>query len=397
MSNDQEALGALNLYSAKPHAYDSDSVDLALVFASHAATAISNAELVTGLQTALQSRHLIGVAQGILMAQYDMGLETAFEVLRRYSSHANVKLRDVALRVVELRSLPEDYADLEVASGRTRSPRPRTSPLSRVRLPSRAPERPAGAYARPVKPFLLLGTRDDDGAADNEYAAFLEFTRLDESTLRRVRLERGPLGTGRPLRVVGDPPGWRAVQLQRPGRAEVPGPAPRRGGPSPAARRRRRAGLPVPGRLLRHRHARHAPGRGRGPDLRRARRRRRLSASPPEGRADPLTGALPHAFEAFTGHKEAIRSPPAARGDAGLDEHLPGARLPGRPQRLRHPVPPRARRRRAVPAHRGLQALGLLRARTRPTTSRRWRARAASRRRRCCSSASWSCTPATGP
>jgi GAF domain-containing protein len=113
MANDQETLGALNLYSATPNAYDSDSVDLALVFASHAATAINNSQLVSGLQTALQSRHLIGVAQGILMAQYDMGLETAFEVLRRYSSHTNVKLRDVALRVVELRALPEDYADIE--------------------------------------------------------------------------------------------------------------------------------------------------------------------------------------------------------------------------------------------------------------------------------------------
>jgi GAF domain-containing protein len=135
MSNDQEALGALNLYSAEPHAYDSDSVDLALVFASHAATAISNAELVTGLQTALQSRHLIGVAQGILMAQYDMGLETAFEVLRRYSSHTNVKLRDVALRVVELRSLPEDYADLEVAREHAIDEAPDASPE-----PSPAPE-----------------------------------------------------------------------------------------------------------------------------------------------------------------------------------------------------------------------------------------------------------------
>ncbi|MFP5252515.1 MAG: GAF and ANTAR domain-containing protein [Actinomycetes bacterium] len=117
MANDEHVLGALNLYCTTPHGYDSDAVDLALVFASHAATAISNARLVDGLQTALQSRHLIGVAQGILMAQYDMGLETAFEVLRRYSSHANVKLRDIALQVVETRSLPEDYASVAQADG----------------------------------------------------------------------------------------------------------------------------------------------------------------------------------------------------------------------------------------------------------------------------------------
>ncbi|MGA9746291.1 MAG: GAF and ANTAR domain-containing protein [Nocardioides sp.] len=112
MADDREALGALNMYARKPHAWDTDSIDLALVFASHAATAISNSQLVSGLQTALQSRHLIGVAQGILMSHYDMGLETAFEVLRRYSSHTNVKLRDVAQRVVELRTLPDDYSQI---------------------------------------------------------------------------------------------------------------------------------------------------------------------------------------------------------------------------------------------------------------------------------------------
>jgi GAF domain-containing protein len=128
MANDDEVLGALNLYSTKVHAYDSDAVDLALVFASHAATAINNARLVDGLQTALQSRHLIGVAQGILMSQYDMALETAFEVLRRYSSHTNVKLRDVALRVVELRALPEDYADIDNADANRELGEPNASP-----------------------------------------------------------------------------------------------------------------------------------------------------------------------------------------------------------------------------------------------------------------------------
>jgi GAF domain-containing protein len=117
LADDAAALGALNLYSRKPHGWDADSVDLALVFASHAATAVSNTQLVSGLQTALQSRHLIGVAQGILKAQYDMGLETAFEVLRRYSSHTNVKLRDVAQRVVELRALPDDYSELATDEG----------------------------------------------------------------------------------------------------------------------------------------------------------------------------------------------------------------------------------------------------------------------------------------
>ncbi len=45
-----------------------------------------------------------------------------------------------------------------------------------------------------MKPFLLLATREDDAAADNEYESFLRFTGLSEATLRRVRLERGRLG-----------------------------------------------------------------------------------------------------------------------------------------------------------------------------------------------------------
>jgi GMP synthase (glutamine-hydrolysing) len=46
-----------------------------------------------------------------------------------------------------------------------------------------------------VKPFLFLGIRAEDVAADEEYAAMLRCTGLDESQLRRVRLEQGALAT----------------------------------------------------------------------------------------------------------------------------------------------------------------------------------------------------------
>jgi GMP synthase (glutamine-hydrolysing) len=45
-----------------------------------------------------------------------------------------------------------------------------------------------------VKPFLLLATRAEDLAADDEYAAFLRFGGLDEKDLHRVRLERPDAG-----------------------------------------------------------------------------------------------------------------------------------------------------------------------------------------------------------
>ncbi len=46
-----------------------------------------------------------------------------------------------------------------------------------------------------MRPFLFLGTRAEDAAADNEYDAVLAGTGLAERDLRRVRLEREELGT----------------------------------------------------------------------------------------------------------------------------------------------------------------------------------------------------------
>jgi GMP synthase (glutamine-hydrolysing) len=44
-----------------------------------------------------------------------------------------------------------------------------------------------------VKPFVLLATRAEDLPADEEYALFLRGTGLDERELIRVRLEAGPM------------------------------------------------------------------------------------------------------------------------------------------------------------------------------------------------------------
>lgn len=44
-----------------------------------------------------------------------------------------------------------------------------------------------------MKPFVLLATRAEDGPADEEYALFLRYTGLDESDLRRIRLEADPM------------------------------------------------------------------------------------------------------------------------------------------------------------------------------------------------------------
>ncbi|UOY03033.1 glutamine amidotransferase [Blastococcus sp. PRF04-17] len=44
-----------------------------------------------------------------------------------------------------------------------------------------------------MRPFLLLSSRGEDVAAEDEYAAFLRFSGLDPARLHRVRMEAGPL------------------------------------------------------------------------------------------------------------------------------------------------------------------------------------------------------------
>jgi hypothetical protein len=108
-----EQLGTLHLYAAHPQAFSPEAVDRARVFALQAAATVGSARLVNGLRTAVQSRHLIGIAQGILMQRYELDVDASFEVLRRYSSHANIKLRDVAQLVVDQGLLPRSSTDLD--------------------------------------------------------------------------------------------------------------------------------------------------------------------------------------------------------------------------------------------------------------------------------------------
>jgi hypothetical protein len=106
-----EPMGALNLYSVRSGAFaDRDVVDLALVYAVHATTALSSARRASTLQTAVSSRHVIGMAQGIAMERYGIDQHQSFELLRRLSSTTNVKLRDVATQIVETRAIPHERA-----------------------------------------------------------------------------------------------------------------------------------------------------------------------------------------------------------------------------------------------------------------------------------------------
>jgi GAF domain-containing protein len=98
----RETLGALNLYSRARHAFDESARVTGLIFASHAAVALSNARTKAQLEEAVRSRTVIGQAQGILMERDRLTAEEAFDVLRRASQTLQMKLRHVAERIVQI-------------------------------------------------------------------------------------------------------------------------------------------------------------------------------------------------------------------------------------------------------------------------------------------------------
>lgn len=99
-------LGALNLYSCAAGGFDERSATVGELFAAHAAVAYSAAQRESALERALRSRELVGQAQGILMERSRLTAEQAFAALQRASQDRNVKLAEVARRLVETGDLP---------------------------------------------------------------------------------------------------------------------------------------------------------------------------------------------------------------------------------------------------------------------------------------------------
>jgi GAF domain-containing protein len=105
---DGEGIGALNLYSREVEAFGPAQEAQARRFSEPAAVVVANAHifwecrrLAENLEAAMGSRAVIEQAKGILMARQGIDADTAFDMLRRASQRENVKLRDVARRLVE--------------------------------------------------------------------------------------------------------------------------------------------------------------------------------------------------------------------------------------------------------------------------------------------------------
>lgn len=94
------SLAALNFYAEAPNAFASDAVEMGLIYAAHTTVAWNSVRREQQFRTALSNRDVIGQAKGMLMERFNVDAVAAFELLRRLSQDANVKLAQVAERVV---------------------------------------------------------------------------------------------------------------------------------------------------------------------------------------------------------------------------------------------------------------------------------------------------------
>jgi GAF domain-containing protein len=101
-----ERLGALTVMGARRHEWSPRELNLAMVFATHASTAMHIARLADTARFTVEARHRIGMAQGILMQRYGMDKDAAFSLLQRYSNATNTKVRDLAGQVCARGDLP---------------------------------------------------------------------------------------------------------------------------------------------------------------------------------------------------------------------------------------------------------------------------------------------------
>lgn len=117
-----EAVGALNLYSRRPEAFDSRTAKSLQPIADYAAEVISTSplyayslEMVDGLVETLESRAVIDRAIGVIMATEHETSEGAWDRLRNLALESGHSIRAVADWVLQERPtgpLPEELGEL---------------------------------------------------------------------------------------------------------------------------------------------------------------------------------------------------------------------------------------------------------------------------------------------
>jgi len=96
--------GALNLFSSRPNAWNSASETIGAILAAHAAAALMASREGEQLHSALLTRDRIGQAKGIIMERFGVDEVRAFGMLQRLSQESNIRIAEIAARVIGTRN-----------------------------------------------------------------------------------------------------------------------------------------------------------------------------------------------------------------------------------------------------------------------------------------------------
>jgi GAF domain-containing protein len=128
------SIGALNLFHRKPGELPEPDLALAQALADVATISILSERTIRRgetvneqLQTALNSRRVIEQAKGVIAERLSLGMDVAFDRLRRHCRHTNQRLVEVARRVID------DDLDVETLIIPAPSTGARSSPARRHR------------------------------------------------------------------------------------------------------------------------------------------------------------------------------------------------------------------------------------------------------------------------
>lgn len=119
MQSGGSAIGAMNLYAREQEAFSPEDEDVGTDLAAAAGSVLANVsaywtafDLGQQLDAAMKSRAVIEQAKGMLMARSpQLGADEAFDMLRKASQRENVKLRDIAQRLVDRQAPPGPAAE----------------------------------------------------------------------------------------------------------------------------------------------------------------------------------------------------------------------------------------------------------------------------------------------
>jgi len=96
-------IGVLNCYTAKPHRFSKDEINVLMSIANQAAIVIENFRLVIEskvIKEELEGRKAIERAKGILMRQENLTEESAYNLIRKYSMDNRKSMREVSEAII---------------------------------------------------------------------------------------------------------------------------------------------------------------------------------------------------------------------------------------------------------------------------------------------------------